>query len=77
MPATIEPEKRDKLFSQIRHMLGAPIRGVELEDEMLDTAIELAILDWSICSRLVDREPMVFTVWSRLRCYFFNECVSN
>tara|TARA_R110000824_G_scaffold174360_3_gene352470 strand:+ start:2664 stop:3800 length:1137 start_codon:yes stop_codon:yes gene_type:complete len=46
MPATIEPEKRDKLFTQIRHLLGAPLRGVELEDEMLDTAIELAILDY-------------------------------
>ena len=46
MPATIEPAKREKLFNQVRHMLGAPIRGVELEDEMLDTAIELAILDY-------------------------------
>ena len=46
MPATIEPAKREKLFNQVKHMLGAPIRGVELEDEMLDTAIELAILDY-------------------------------
>ena len=46
MPATIEPAKRDKLFLQVRHLLGAPLRGVELEDEMLDTAIELAILDY-------------------------------
>ena len=46
MPATIDPEKRNKLFLQVRHLLGAPLRGVELEDEMLDTAIELAILDY-------------------------------
>eukprot|EP01047_Picozoa_sp_COSAG01_P088396 COSAG01_NODE_20777_length_935_cov_16301.502392_2_plen_186_part_01 len=46
MPATIDPAKRDKLFTQIRHMLGAPLRGVELEDEMLDTALEISILDY-------------------------------
>ena len=46
MPATIDPAKREKLFTQVRHLLGAPLRGVELEDEMLDTAIELAVLDY-------------------------------
>jgi len=46
MPTTIDPIKRTKLFTQIRHMLGAPLRGVELEDEMLDTALEIAILDY-------------------------------
>ena len=46
MPLTIDPIKREKLFTQVRHLLGAPLRGVELEDEMLDTAIELAILDY-------------------------------
>ena len=46
MPVTIDPLKREKLFTQIRHLLGAPLRGVELEDEMLDTAIELAVLDY-------------------------------
>tara|TARA_R110000765_G_scaffold47196_2_gene97118 strand:+ start:577 stop:1707 length:1131 start_codon:yes stop_codon:yes gene_type:complete len=46
MPVTIDPAKREKLFTQIRHLLGAPLRGVELEDEMLDTAIELAVLDY-------------------------------
>ena len=46
MPATIDPAKRDKLFTQVKHLLGAPLRGVELEDEMLDTALEIAILDY-------------------------------
>jgi len=46
MPTTIDPAKREKLFTQVRHMLGAPLRGVELEDEMLDTALEIAILDY-------------------------------
>ena len=27
MPGLISPEKREKLFRQSKHMLGAPIRG--------------------------------------------------
>ena len=46
MAVTIDPVKREKLFTQLRHMLGAPLRGVELEDPMLDTALELSILDY-------------------------------
>ena len=46
MPVTIDPVKREKLFQQVKHLLGAPLRGVELEDEMLDTAIELSVLDY-------------------------------
>ena len=46
MATTIDPAKRQKLFTQIKHLLGAPLRGIELEDEMLDTALELSILDY-------------------------------
>jgi len=46
MSTIITPARRDKLFTQVRHLLGAPLRGVELEDEMLDTALELSILDY-------------------------------
>ena len=46
MSVTIDPQKREKLFTQVRHMLGAPLRGVELENEMLDTALELSLLDY-------------------------------
>jgi len=52
MPATIEPAKRDKLFLQVRHLLGAPLRGVELEDEMLDTAINWLYLTMVSMSRI-------------------------
>jgi len=45
MPS-ISSAKRLKLFTQVKHLLGAPIRGVELEDEMLDTAIEISISDY-------------------------------
>jgi hypothetical protein len=41
-----EPE-RTKLYTRIRHLLGAPIRGVELEDEMMDSLLEFAIGDYS------------------------------
>ena len=46
MATPIDPAKRQKLFTQIKHLLGAPLRGIELEDEMLDTALELSILDY-------------------------------
>ena len=46
--ALISASKREKLFRQCKHMLGAPIRGVELLDEMMDTALEIAILDYGM-----------------------------
>ena len=46
MSSSIDPAKREKLFRQVKHMLGAPIRGVELEEEMLDTALEISVLDY-------------------------------
>ena len=46
MATLITPEKREKLFTQLKHLLGAPIRAVELEDEMLDSALEMSILDY-------------------------------
>ena len=41
-----EPE-RTQLYTKLRHMLGAPLRSVELEDEMLDSLLELAIEDYA------------------------------
>ena len=40
-----EPE-RSKLYKRIRNLLGAPLRSVELEDEMLDSLLELSIEDY-------------------------------
>lgn len=34
-----EPE-RSNLYKKIRHLLGAPLRSVELEDEQMDTLLE-------------------------------------
>jgi|TARA_R110000744_G_scaffold235710_1_gene353341 hypothetical protein len=44
----ISSVQREKLFRQCKHMLGAPIRGVELLDEMMDTALEIAIADYGM-----------------------------
>jgi hypothetical protein len=46
MAAITEPQ-RSKLYTKIRHLLGAPIRGVEIEDEMLDSLLELSIQDYA------------------------------
>ena len=41
-----EPE-RSKLYKKVRHLLGAPLRSVELDDEQMDTLLEFSIDDYS------------------------------
>ncbi len=41
-----EPERSD-LYKKIRHLLGAPLRSVELDDEQMDTLLEFSIDDYS------------------------------
>ena len=60
MAAIPEPE-RSKIYTRIKHQLGAPLRSVELEDEMMDSLMELSIqdyeqyvLDWLIESQWVN-----------------------
>lgn len=48
MAGLISGEKREKLFRQCQHMLGAPIRAIELTEEMMDTALEISILDYGM-----------------------------
>ena len=43
----INKPERSKLYQKIRHLLGAPLRSVELEDEMMDTLLEFSIDDYS------------------------------
>jgi hypothetical protein len=52
-----EPE-RSKIYTRIKHQLGAPLRSVELEDEMMDSLMELAIGDYEeyILQWLVDSQ---------------------
>lgn len=46
MAIIAEPE-RTALYTRLRHLLGAPLRSIELEDEQLDSLLELAIEDYS------------------------------
>jgi hypothetical protein len=41
-----EPD-RSNLYTKLRHTLGAPLRSIELEDEQLDSILELSIEDYS------------------------------
>lgn len=40
-----EPE-RSRIYTRVKHLLGAPIRSVEIEDEMMDSLMELSIQDY-------------------------------
>ena len=60
MSVISEPE-RSQIYTRIKHLLGAPIRSVEVEDEMMDSLMELSIgdyqqyiLDWLIESQWVN-----------------------
>lgn len=44
----ISSAEREKLFTQFRHSVGAPIRTIELEDEQLCTLLEIAIEDYAM-----------------------------
>jgi hypothetical protein len=42
----ISPEDRQKLFKQVRHRLGAPIRKIQLDDEQMESLLEIATEDY-------------------------------
>jgi hypothetical protein len=47
MSATVisQPEK-EKLYTQVFHLLGMPVRGIELTEEQMDTFIELSLSEY-------------------------------
>ena len=47
MATIIYEPARTKLYTRVRHLLGAPIRSVEIEDEMMDSLLELSIQDYA------------------------------
>jgi hypothetical protein len=53
---------RDRLFRQVQHSLGAPIRKIELTNEMLDTLLEIVIEDYS----MIVQEFLIDNQWSSL-----------
>jgi hypothetical protein len=42
----ITPEEKDKLYTQVLHLLGLPVRGVELTEEQMDTFLELSVSEY-------------------------------
>lgn len=47
MSATIiSPEEKSKLYTQVFHLLGMPVRGVELTEEQMDTFLELSLSEY-------------------------------
>ena len=48
MPTNISTIDKQRLYTQLKHQLGAPIVGVELEDDMLDSLLEIAIQDYAM-----------------------------
>lgn len=47
MASTIISQKdREKLFTQVLHILGSPVRGVELMEEQMDTFLELSVSEY-------------------------------
>jgi hypothetical protein len=45
--AIISEPERSQFYQKVRHLLGAPLRSVELEDEMMDTLLEYSIDEYS------------------------------
>lgn len=46
MTTIISPENKDKLFTQVLHLLGLPVRAVELTEEQMYTFLELSISEY-------------------------------
>ena len=44
--AVIPEPERSKIYTRVKHLLGAPIRSIEIEDEMMDSLMELSIQDY-------------------------------
>jgi hypothetical protein len=44
--SVIQEPERSKIYTRVKHLLGAPIRSVEIEDEMMDSLMELSIQDY-------------------------------
>lgn len=47
MSATIiSQQEKEKLYTQVFHLLGMPVRGIELTEEQMDTFIELSLSEY-------------------------------
>jgi len=62
MSLVIEEAEKQKVFRQVKHRLGAPLRKVELDDEQMCTLLEIAVEDHSSYIN----EWLIETQWSSL-----------
>jgi hypothetical protein len=62
MSTVISNSEKDKLYSQILHLLGMPVRGVELTEEQMDSFLELSISEYE---QLVN-DWLIESQWSSL-----------
>jgi hypothetical protein len=42
----ITSEEKEKLYTQVFHLLGMPVRGIELTEEQMDTFLELSLSEY-------------------------------
>lgn len=63
MSTAISQPEKDKLYSQILHLLGMPVRGVELTEEQMDTFLEFSINEYE---QLVS-DWLIESQWSSLQ----------
>jgi hypothetical protein len=46
MATIITPAEKEKLFTQVLHLLGMPVRGIELTEEQMNTFLELSLSEY-------------------------------
>ncbi len=62
MSTVISATEKDKLYTQVLHLLGMPIRGVELTEEQMDSFVEMSINEYE---QLVN-DWLIESQWSAL-----------
>jgi hypothetical protein len=55
----ILPAEREKLFSQVLNLLGAPVRSIEITEEQLDTFLELSLFFLRLFLLRIFLQPLV------------------
>ena len=45
--AGISQQERENLYKRVLHLLGAPLRSIEIEEEQMDSLLEFSIQDYS------------------------------
>ncbi len=62
MSTVISAPEKEKLYSQILHLLGMPVRGVELTEEQMDSFLEISVSEYE---QLVN-DWLIESQWSAL-----------